>query len=367
LLSIEELMNIEVTSAARKEQRLGDVAAAVYGITQEDIRRSGMTTLPELFRLVPGMQVAQINSNKWAVAGRGFNNLFGEKLLVLVDGRTVYDRLNSGVFWESLDIPLDLIDRIEVIRGAGGATWGANAVNGVINVVTKSSVDTSGAAVTLRSGTLDGFHAGARYGGTIGKAAYRVSSQWSGHGQSRIDASTRANDAWASQTHGFRLDWSRNADAVMVQAGATLASLRGLWHAPSGPVPAVKPIFNARTETHEYHALGRWTRRRGTDSSLELQSFVDYRHNIDSVNPRQLLADVSAQYHTALGRHDAVVGGGYRLLDEHTDGGFAFSISPDQVTEHVACRIRRHGRHRQPHSDPAERARSARPAFLGTR
>jgi iron complex outermembrane recepter protein len=158
LLGLEELMNLEITSASRKEQRLGDTAAAVFVITQEDIRRSGMTTLPELFRLVPGMQVAQINSNKWAIAVRGFNNLFGEKLLVLVDGRTVYDRLNSGVFWESLDMPLDLIDRIEVIRGTGGATWGPNAVNGVINVVTKSSVDTPGAAVTLRGGTFDGLH-----------------------------------------------------------------------------------------------------------------------------------------------------------------------------------------------------------------
>ena len=110
-VSIEDLMNIEITSVSHKEQRAGDVAAAVYVVTQEDIRRSGMTTLPELFRLVPGVQVAQINANKWAVAMRGFNNLFGGKLLVLIDGRTVYDRLNSGVFWESLDIPLDQIER----------------------------------------------------------------------------------------------------------------------------------------------------------------------------------------------------------------------------------------------------------------
>src|SRR5205823_4750640 len=141
-VSIEDLMNIEITSVSHKEQRAGDVAAAAYVVTQEDIRRSGMTTLPELFRLVPGVQVAQINANKWAVAMRGFNNLFGGKLLVLIDGRTVYDRLNSGVFWESLDIPLDQIDRIEVVRGPGGATWGANAVNGLINIVTKSAADT---------------------------------------------------------------------------------------------------------------------------------------------------------------------------------------------------------------------------------
>src|SRR5437763_4155713 len=154
--TLEDLMNISVTSPSRKEQRLADVPAAIYVITQEDIRRSGMTTVPELLRLVPGVQVAQINSNKWAVAVRGFNQLFGDKLLVLIDGRTAYDRLNSGVFWESIDIPLDQIERIEVIRGPGGATWGANAVNGMINIVTKSAADTPGAAATVGIGSLDG-------------------------------------------------------------------------------------------------------------------------------------------------------------------------------------------------------------------
>ena len=151
-------MNIEITSVSHKEQRARDVAAAVHVVTQEDIRRSGMTTVPELLRMVPGVQVAQVNSNKWAVAMRGFNNLFADKVLVLIDGRTVYDRLNSGVFWESLDVPLDQIDRIEVVRGPGGATWGANAVNGMINIVTKSAADTPGGAASVGIGTLDGGH-----------------------------------------------------------------------------------------------------------------------------------------------------------------------------------------------------------------
>ena len=334
--SIEDLMNIEVTSVSHKEQRVGDTAAAVYVVTQEDIRRSGMTTVPELLRLVPGVQVAQINSNKWAIALRGFNNLFADKVLVLIDGRTMYDRLNSGVFWESLDLPLDLVDRIEVIRGPGGATWGANAVNGVINIITKSAGSTPGPAATVRIGTFDGTHAGARYGGTLGSVAYRVDSQWSGHGESQLDADTPANDSWDSQTHGVRLDWSRTADTFMAQAGVTLASLRGLFHAPSGPVPAVKPPWIERVDTHEYHALGRWTHRRGDDSSLEIQSFVNFRQNLDLVNPRQLLADIDARYHTRVGsRHDVVMGGGYRFIDEETDGQFAFSIAPSQVDESV--------------------------------
>jgi iron complex outermembrane receptor protein len=336
LLSLEDLMNLEITSASRKEQRLGDVAAAVYVITQEDIRRSGMTTLPELFRLVPGVHVARINANKWAVAVRGFNNLFADKLLVLIDGRTTYDRLNSGVFWESLDIPLDLIDRIEVIRGPGGATWGANAVNGVINVVTKSALETTGPAVAVRGGTFEGGRGSARYGGTLGDVSYRLHSQWSGHGESRVDGQTGANDSWESQTHGIRLDWGHGANAFTVQGGTTLASLRGLWHAPSGPVPAVKAPWSETTDTREYHVVGNWTHRRDNLSSLDVQSSVTFRHNIDTVNPRQLLADIEAQYHTKIGRrHDVVIGGGYRFLDEQTDGGFAFSISPGHVDEGI--------------------------------
>jgi iron complex outermembrane receptor protein len=334
-VTIEDLMNIEITSASRKEQRLGDVPAAVSVITQEDIRRSGMTTVAELFRLVPGVDVAQINSNKWAVAVRGFNNLFADKLLVLIDGRTVYDRLNSGVFWESLDIPLDQIDRIEIVRGPGGATWGANAVNGVISIVTKSAADTPGAAGSIGGGTFDGVHASARYGGRLGDVAYRVYSQWASRDRSRL-GTTAANDAWQSQTHGLRVDWTRNADAVMVEGGATLASLRGLWGVPSGPVPAVKPALRDGQYTQEYNVLGRWTHRRENGSSLQVQSYVDDRHNDDSVNPRQFQTDIDAQYHTKMGNHhDVVFGGGYRFLDENVTGGFSFSIAPNVVDETI--------------------------------
>ena len=192
------------------------------------------------------MQVARINSNKWAVAVSGFNNLFADKVLVLIDGRTMYDRLNSGVFWESLDVPLDLIERIEVIRGPGGATWGANAVNGVINIVTKSAVDTPGAAVMVSGGTFDG---------TAGVGAIRrhVGRTWpiGSIRNGRAAASRRSMRTppptmrGRARPTGVRLDWNRNAETLMVEAGATLASLRGLWHAPSGPVPAVKAPFDA--------------------------------------------------------------------------------------------------------------------------
>jgi iron complex outermembrane receptor protein len=164
---------------------VGETAAAVYVLTQDDIRRSGIRTLAELFRLVPGMHVARANSGSWAMGVRGFSDVYADKLLVLIDGRSIYNRNFSGVFWDMEDLLVDDIDHIEVIRGAGGATWGANAVNGVVNIITKSSENTKGALARFGAGTFDRMQASFRYGGSLGRATYRLSSQWSEHGQSR--------------------------------------------------------------------------------------------------------------------------------------------------------------------------------------
>ena len=175
--SLEELLNVRITSAGRREQRATDAAAAVFVLTSEDIRRSGMTTVPELLRLVPGVQVARINANKWAVSVRGFSGLYSNKLLVLVDGRSVYDRLFSGVLWDASDPVLDDIERIEVIRGPGAVNWGSNAVNGIINIVTKTAAETAGALVRAGAGTFEPGDVTARYGSTVGSAAYRISRE----------------------------------------------------------------------------------------------------------------------------------------------------------------------------------------------
>jgi iron complex outermembrane receptor protein len=142
--SLEQLLNVEVTSVSKKEQKLSRTAAAVFVISHEDIRRSGAESLPDALRLAPGLEVAQIDANAWAIAIRGFNSRFSNKVLVLVDGRSVYTPSFSGVYWDQLDMPLEDIDRIEVIRGPGATVWGANAVNGVINIITKSSKATTG-------------------------------------------------------------------------------------------------------------------------------------------------------------------------------------------------------------------------------
>src|SRR5437667_283469 len=206
-LSVEELMGVEVTTVSRRESTVGESPAAVFVITPEDIRRSGATTFPELFRMVPGMDVARIDNNKWAISARGFNDRFNGKLLVQVDGRTVYNPLSSGVYWDAVDYPLEDIERIEVIRGPGASVWGANAVNGIINIITKAAKDTQGGIFSGGGGTEERGFGAFRYGGTIGSDLYyRVY----GKGFSRDRQFLRVgnpNDRWWGASGGLRLDW----------------------------------------------------------------------------------------------------------------------------------------------------------------
>ncbi|MFO0983581.1 MAG: TonB-dependent receptor plug domain-containing protein, partial [Planctomycetota bacterium] len=171
-LSLEELMSVEVTSVARKEQKLAETPSAVYVITQEDIRRSTARSVPDLLRSVPGLEVAQVNANQWAISARGFNLPFANKLLVLIDGRSVYTPLFSGVYWDVQDVLLEDVERIEVIRGPGATVWGANAVNGVINIITKSAKDTQGVLLNAGGGTEEKRFGGVRYGGQLGEDTY---------------------------------------------------------------------------------------------------------------------------------------------------------------------------------------------------
>src|SRR5260370_678165 len=173
-VSIENLMNMEVTSVSKKEQKLSRIASAIFLITQGDIRRSGATNIPDALRMVPGLDVAQINGSTWEISSLGFNAQYARKLLVLIDGRTVYSPLFSGVYWDVQDVRLEDIDRIEVIRGRGATVWGANAVNGVINIITKTAKETQGGLVTAGGGTHEPGFGVAQYGGTFRQAtSYR--------------------------------------------------------------------------------------------------------------------------------------------------------------------------------------------------
>ena len=327
--ALEELMNIEITSASRKEQRAADVAAAVFVITADDIRRSGMTTLPDLLRLAPGVNVAQINANKWAVSVRGFNAMYANKLLVLVDGRSVYNRIFSGVLWDTTDLMLDDIERIEVIRGPGAAIWGANAVNGVINIVTKTAAATQGGLLRADAGG-SGAQGAVRYGGALGSGRYRVYSQWSRLNESVFSTGVSANDASHSITSGFRADWTVPSGAFMVDGDFTAGQARALWPNLDSATAAAAPIAQVPTDTRGGHVLARWTRTRPGGGTLQVQSFVDVAARQEPLGDYHRRSfDVDTQYHTALGvRQDMVVGAGYRFIHEGLAGHTGLSMTP---------------------------------------
>src|SRR5688572_10704576 len=204
-LSLEELSNIEITSVSKRAERLSDAAASVFVITGEDIRRSGVTTLPEALRLAPNLHVAQAHASCYAISARGFNNSAANKLLVLIDGRSVYTPLFSGVFWDVQDVLLEDIERIEVISGPGGTIWGTNAVNGVINVITRSSKDTQGGLAAAHAGNRE-FGGVLRYGGTFGAdGSYRVYGKHLDHDRTATASGAAKTDSWHKSQAGFRV------------------------------------------------------------------------------------------------------------------------------------------------------------------
>src|SRR6266849_3720977 len=205
--SMEDLMNVDVTSVSKKEQKLSQVAAAIFVITLEDIRRSGATNIPDLLRMVPGLDVAQINSSTWAISARGFNFQFASKLLVLIDGRAVYTTLFGGVNWDTQEVPLEDIERIEVIRGPGGAVWGANAVDGVINIISKKAEATPGMLVTGGGGTQAQGFGTVQYGGKItGGTSYRIFTSYQSNNHFPDLNGQNAEDGWHLLHGGFRAD-----------------------------------------------------------------------------------------------------------------------------------------------------------------
>ena len=238
-LSLEQLMNLKVTSVAKKPQRVSESAAAVHVITAEDIRRSGATSIPELLRNVPGVNVARIDSSKWAVSVRGFNGLFSNKLLVLMDGRTLYTPIFSGVFWDVQDTFLDDIERIEVIRGPGGTIWGANAVNGVINIITKSADKTQGALVTGIIGTEEYGNFAGRYGQALSDTAhFRAFVKHTKRDGSPLKSGQDGSDDWDMQRGGFRYDnKSISGDNLMVQGAAYVGKAGQVVASPSLTTP----------------------------------------------------------------------------------------------------------------------------------
>lgn len=242
-MDISQLLNVTITSVSKKEQRLSDAAAAVFVITQEDIRRSGVTHIAEALAMAPGLQVARISASKWSVSSRGFAGYTSNKLLVLMDGRTVYSPAYNGTFWDMQNTLLEDVDRIEVIRGPGGTLWGANAVNGVINIITKKSSDTLGGIVRAGAGDQETLQGGGRYGCKLNDSVDgRVYLTYNDRDSNTLsDRDGDANDGWQSLQGGFRLDGDLQGSAEWTLQG-DLYQNRGdqilfpYWTAPP-PLP----------------------------------------------------------------------------------------------------------------------------------
>src|SRR6202046_3853329 len=217
--SIEDLMNVQVTSVSKNEQTLSRTASAIFVITAEDIARSGARSIPDLLRMVPGMDVAQINATTWAVSARGLNGEFSNELLVLIDGRNVYTPSFGGVFWDTLDLPLENIERIEVIRGPGASIWGENAVNGVVNIIRKKAGDTKGGLVNAGGGNTDADFGTVQYGNSIRERVdYRGYVKYFGEHDMRAIGGGDGGDGWHLARAGFRTDSKiTDSDGLVVE------------------------------------------------------------------------------------------------------------------------------------------------------
>ncbi|HVS54615.1 MAG TPA: TonB-dependent receptor [Opitutaceae bacterium] len=314
-MSIEELMNEPVTSVSKKETPLGESPAAITVITPDDIRRLGIASLPEALRLVPGLDVARIGANETAVSVRGFNNEFANKLLVLIDGRSVYSPSSAGVFWNAQDVVFEDLERIEVIRGPGATLWGANAVNGVINIITKSARETQGALVVTALGTEERPTTTARYGGQLApNLYYRVYAKYFDRPSVKTSAGGDAGDGWHSLRSGFRVDYEPSAENVFTLQGDAYQSDVG----KNISLFSLTPPFSQTASVLEHNAgdnvLGRWTHVFSETSRLTLQGYYDFlRQDVGSSIDRAETCDFDLVHQVALGdRHDITWGAGYR-------------------------------------------------------
>jgi len=306
-LSIEELSNIQITSVSKQPERLADAPAAIFVITSDDIRRSGATTLPDALRLAPNLQVAEVQNGQYEISARGFNTAFDNKLLVLIDGRTVYTPLYSGVNWDSQFVMLEDVDRIEVISGPGGTIWGANAVNGVINIITRSSENTQGGLISTGDGSRS--KGGSfRYGGKIGDAGnFRIYGMGLDSDNTTEQNGHSALDDWQTGQIGFRTDWRQNIGNFTVQGDA--------YRGKSDLDPVDSPRVSGG------NLLVRWTRQFEDGSNFNLQANYQYTDNDDpfTFRDQEYIFDIESQYTFKLKETDKILlGGGYRFARDDT-------------------------------------------------
>jgi iron complex outermembrane recepter protein len=306
-LTLEQLNHVQITSVSRRAERLSEVAGSVYVLTAEDIRRSGAQTLPELLRLVPTLQVARADANQYAISARGFNSVLANKMLVLIDGRTVYSPLFSGVFWEAEDLVLEDIERVEVLSGPGGTSWGTNAVNGIINIITRSAADSRGVIASGGGGDeLRMGEARAGFGGPKRHSAFRAWGKYADQEHSELADGDDVRDASHRFLGGLRGRWARGASTWVLDGGGIRNRIE--------QVPDERDVSS-------FHALGRWVRQPARGAGFRLQVYYqrDRRGQPGTIDDVLDTWDAELQHEVRGARQTLVWGAGYRFQRDRAE------------------------------------------------
>ena len=336
-VSIENLMNMEVTSVSKKEQKMSQVAAAIFVITQEDIHRSGATNIPDLLRMAPGMDVTQINANTWAISVRGFNSQFSDKLLVLIDGRAIYTPLLGEVSWDTQDVPLEDIERIEVIRGPGGTIWGANAVNGVINIIMKKAGDTLGTTLVGGGGTQAQGFGTVQYGGKIREdTSYRIFAKYLNNNHFPDLKGQNGHDGWHLLHGGFRTDTDLSGRDSLTTEGDLYTGSEGAVIVHSVLAPPDNFDVQRLAELSGGNVLTRWNHIFSSRSDTTVQFYFDrYTRSGPQSREARDTIDFEFQNHLKIGnRQDLVWGLGYRHSADQTVGTIDQAFVPANWSGH---------------------------------
>ena len=347
-LSLQELLNVEVTSVSKQKQPLSNSPAAIYVITSEHIRNSGATSIPQVLRDVPGLHVGQIDSQKWAISSRGFNGRYNNKLLVLMDGRTLYSPIFSGVYWEVQDTLMADIERIEVIRGPSAAMWGANAVNGVINIITKHSADTSGGYAELGTGDYEQGFAGFRYGSTLSdNATSRVYVK--GHSRDSLECNSQDLDSglaeqlatvdkdndWMHLQVGGRVDMELDTGtSLMLSSDVYRTEMQQTSYYPSLVGPSYRDFNSNDISSAGFNLLSKLTKALSPTSQYNLQAYYDYaKRDDDWYGFSSETVDVDFQHQLLVGQnHNIIWGLGYRFIQDDFDQSTIIVSSESEST-----------------------------------
>lgn len=335
-MSLQQLMQVKITSVSKKEESLSDAAAAVFVITGEDIRRSGVTSVPEALRMAPGVEVARIDANKWAISIRGFNGRFANKLLVLIDGRSVYSPISSGVFWDEQDTLLEDIDRIEVIRGPGATLWGVNAVNGVINIITKHAKDTQGVLLTAGSGTEEKAFGGFRLGGHIGESTfYRVYAKAFKRDNFKEPSGRDGNDEWDYLRSGFRIDSGPSLENSFTLQGEIYDGTSNTRAVTPSLLPPYSKIQDTKDSPTGGDILGRWKHTFSDSSQMVFQTYYDnLKAGDQTLHYTTDKVDFDLQYRFMPGKRQELTAGlEYCFIRTDTDAGLTMGFDPETCND----------------------------------